>query len=178
MPILRWIPSNGVEKIFLASKVKDLKFISKFQLSEDEIWMIETTKRLKKINLISDALYNYNEIESSATHNYKNNEKKWYNLISAREHVYESLKDYERIYKNYPAKIYNDLFHLKWYAYIANDENNYLKICNYLNKFRLNFYRSNIYSIKRKTKYIFMELLLTLRMPNKAIEKNRIKNIV
>lgn len=156
-------------KIFKADIAKRVYFKEVFKISEDEIWLVEVLKKTNEIILIKDVLYNYVQNSESTTHTDFKINNKWISELKAKELILSLLDRKSVCYDQFEAKTYNDLFHLLWFAYITGDKGKFKQIKTKLSYHKKAFLCSNMYSIKRKTRYQIVNFMMNLSFPKNVV---------
>lgn len=163
--------SSVCNKVFKRSLVKDIYFDEDIMIGEDELWLVEACRMLKKIYLLNDALYNYVQRAESTMHRQEKIDERWFSALVAKKRILGLLKEDDKNYRLATAKVYNDLFNLKWMAYCSDDIRNYQILCDELEPYREPFFTCKVFGNKRKIKYYLIEMLMVFRFPKSFIRK-------
>ena len=140
-------------------------------IGEDELWLVRAYTHLENVYLLNSALYNYVQRDESAMHKQEKVDERWFSALVAKKRILSLLKKESKNYKLAFAKVYNDLFNLKWLAYCCRDIKNYKKLCVELEPYRKPFFMSEVFSKKRKIKYRLIEMLMLLKFPKAFVRK-------
>ncbi len=158
-------------KVFRTKLVKDKSFNAELKVGEDECWLSEVVPKLNNVVLINEPLYYYVQREGSAMHSEYKVDEKWLTVLASKKKTLLNLRLMDKSYRLSCAKVYNDLFHLTWYAYCSDDKKNYKMVHDYIKQYRKDFYSAIEYSNKRKIKFFVIELMIYLKFPRKIVEK-------
>ena len=156
-------------KIFKTDIVKRSKFDEECYIGEDELWLAQNMSRFNRIVLLNEPLYIYCQRDESVLHSDKKMNVKWRSAINAKKKVLKTFNS-GKCLNLYKAKYYNDLFDLKWYAYINRDDN-YQELNKELRQYAVSFYCSKEYSLRKKIKYLLIDFLLIIKAPGSIIRK-------
>ena len=161
--------SSVCNKIFIRKLVEGLTFDNDIQVGEDELWLVRATKKIGRVFLLNDAMYNYVQRDDSAMHQQDKIDKKWLSALVSKNRILEELKDNERVFLTARAKLYNDLYYLYWLSYMSSDRKEMNKIREELDGYKRDFYDSDMYSIKRKIRYSLIKIMMYLHFPKETV---------
>lgn len=162
--------SSSCNKIFKNNIVKDHFYNEKIKIGEDELWLFEITKKLKKVMMISSPLYYYVQRDKSVMHEGLYEKDKWKTALFSKKSIINLLNGSEEYYYLTLAKAYNDMFPFVWISYINDSYDSIDEINRNIKDYKLYFYKSREYGIKRKIKYMLISIMINLNMPKMFVK--------
>ena len=144
-------------------------FRPNLSIGEDELWLAEVLPNLQKVSLLSEPFYFWRQRAGSALHSEITVSPKWYTALESKKLVIDRLVEKPELYALSRAKLYNDLFHLIWFAYYSHDRQAQRFFRRELSPYRREFFRSSYFSKLKKMKYIVTGIMVRLHLPRSVV---------
>ena len=157
-------------KVFRRKAIGEHRFDTGLKISEDELWLMQVLKDMEHVSLYPEPLYYYVQRQGSTMRSVYEVSEKWHTAYQAKSAVVELLKD-TGLSEMSKAKIFHDLFHLRWYSYISDDKENGTYFKEKLAPYERAYYRSKEFTFRRKVKYMLMTLMMKCHCPAAWVEK-------
>ena len=144
-------------------------FDPRFSIGEDEIWLVNVLPTLNKVVLSPVPYYYWRQRTGSALHDRISITPKWHTALASKKEVIRCLESYPALKELSEAKLYNDVFHLIWYAYCSKDASSLQHFRKELQPYRRCFFSSDEFSGLKKIRYRVLDWMVRLHMPRRWV---------
>ncbi|HPJ01094.1 MAG TPA: hypothetical protein PLN65_09775, partial [Enterococcus sp.] len=146
-----------------------LRFDESLAIGEDEVWLSSLLMKLRSIVLCPEPLYYWRQRETSVLHEIVIDQR-WHSALKAKRIVLELVANSEKCRDMALGKVYDDLFHVLWYAYCCDDNEALAYFYDELRPFQKNFFDNKAFSFKKKIRYLALLFMITFRFPRRTVQ--------